>query len=846
MTITKESSDNQLQAAPRLAPTIPETEAISSSGQDAGSNLYAQEGTANPAPETSQPPADESAAHQPLVISDCELPLSFEEGEVVGGSYQIIEPLGKGAMGMVYRAKHVSMPAEYALKILTADRLNELSVLRFQNEAQAIAKLNHPNIVAIYNFGLHQGSLPFYVMDLLEGDDLLYKLDMEGPLPLETALPLFIEACAGLSYAHKKGILHRDIKPANLFVLHKPDIKGARLKIVDFGVVKFAEELKPEIQKLTAMGMVCGTPSYMSPEQATGQRIDPRSDIYSLGCTLFETLTGRVPYRGRNVSETMMMHYAATIPSLASKSDDLTFSEDMESLVAKMIAKAPMDRYQTMEAVARDLQNILSGRPLGTVIQPAASRSAELPGQGRPEEKPKENMPGNRHAHEAEVQDSGAAQRVNQESQGKVQPNKTAQRPVEDTLIEPISIVGGRAKRPAALAAVLAVSVLAFGTWQWFGKEQIKSSPDQAGKTAESPEATGKDKTPTTSTSTASDAPPGARPDSAAVVDTLDSASPHNNDDVRLDVLEAETYDPSAPKIKLTDAKYFSERVSENGREMIEFHFPDPDKDPYLAWIGTSQADSHRTLGTMRFPARTTLYLVPQPIVLRAPGFFQKFRPGEITGLGLFPISATDQLFNEAARLQGLKILLIPNCNELSDAILPAMSKMTELNAANFAGTEFDGNALARMPFWQNLKSLSLARCRKNIKAVLNQLADSRSLETLDLSSTDLQTADYEIIGRLPRLRTLNLSHNKISRADWKALSRLEKIRELGLVYSRFNGDELAEGIAAIPSLRTLTLLKGQVKESELKALRAACPYLRLIQMTSDQVRNLKSGNSDW
>jgi len=136
----------------------------------------------------------------------------FKPGDQVGGSYEIVDQLGRGAMGLVFRVRHVSMSAEYALKVLTTAQLNENAVVRFQHEAQAIAKLSHPNIISIYNFGLHDGRLPFYVMDLLQGDNLLDKLDKQGPMPIELALPLFVEICAGLSYAHRKGIFAQGCK----------------------------------------------------------------------------------------------------------------------------------------------------------------------------------------------------------------------------------------------------------------------------------------------------------------------------------------------------------------------------------------------------------------------------------------------------------------------------------------------------------------------------------------------------------------------------------------------------------------------------------------------------------
>ena len=157
----------------------------------------------------------------------------LEAGDLVD-DYEILGLLGTGGMGYVYEARHRVLNKVYALKTIKADRLNETIWRRLQVEAQAIARMNHPNIVGIHNFGMHEGR-PFYAMDLLKGTSLAEKLK-KGPLPLEQALQIFIEVCCGLNYAHKKGIIHRDIKPGNIILLQSADASGAKVKIVDFGI----------------------------------------------------------------------------------------------------------------------------------------------------------------------------------------------------------------------------------------------------------------------------------------------------------------------------------------------------------------------------------------------------------------------------------------------------------------------------------------------------------------------------------------------------------------------------------------------------------------------------------
>lgn len=295
----------------------------------------------------------------------------FGPGALIGGSYRLINFIGAGAMGDVYKAKHEMMPREYALKILNENQVTENAWRRFQLEAQAIAKLNHKSIVSIHNFGIHNGSKPFYVMELLEGESLFDRLNRCEFLKVAEALPIFIELCDAFGYAHKQGIIHRDIKPQNIILLNKPEL-GSAIRIVDFGIAKLTQTTDPQNQNLTRMGEVFGSPFYMSPEQTMGQRVDSRSDIYSLGCTLYETLVSMPPLRGRNSTETMILHQTKIPPMLKEASDAQTFSDGIEYLVAKMLAKAPSDRYQTMEAVKHDLELLQQGKDLNTVSYYAA------------------------------------------------------------------------------------------------------------------------------------------------------------------------------------------------------------------------------------------------------------------------------------------------------------------------------------------------------------------------------------------------------------------------------------------------------------------------------------------
>lgn len=284
--------------------------------------------------------------------------------DIVGENYEIISLIGVGGMGYVYRVRHRILQKQYAMKTLSSQHVSEIAWRRLQVEAQAIARMNHPNIVGIHNLGLHEDRLPYYVMDLLDGEALADRLK-RGSLTLAQALPIFIEVCKGLGYAHKKGIIHRDIKPGNIILLKEPDSSGATVKIVDFGIAKLSGASDPNNQNLTCIGEVFGSPYYMSPEQCEGKRIDARSDIYSVGCTLFEALVGHPPFKGNNPVQTMVMHQSQEPPSMSAASGK-NFPDEIEELVATLLAKAPMDRYQSLDKVAEDLQSIAAGREVKT------------------------------------------------------------------------------------------------------------------------------------------------------------------------------------------------------------------------------------------------------------------------------------------------------------------------------------------------------------------------------------------------------------------------------------------------------------------------------------------------
>lgn len=263
---------------------------------------------------------------------------------LVVGSYRIVDRLGEGGMGMVLKAEHLRMKRVVALKFLSVSvNDNPAAILRFQREVETSARLQHPNIVTAFDAG-EVDSKCFLVMEYVAGTDLSHLVKSRGPLSVKQALECILDAAQGLEFAHRQGIIHRDIKPANLML----DQSGT-LKVLDLGLARIEGDVSPG-SDMTSSGIVMGTGDYISPEQAMNARsADARSDIYSLGISLWYLLTGKPAYDGQSIIGKLLAHREAPIPSIGSHRDDVP--EAVEHLFRKMVAKNPQDRFQSMAAV---------------------------------------------------------------------------------------------------------------------------------------------------------------------------------------------------------------------------------------------------------------------------------------------------------------------------------------------------------------------------------------------------------------------------------------------------------------------------------------------------------------
>ncbi|MEJ2887823.1 Stk1 family PASTA domain-containing Ser/Thr kinase [Actinomycetospora aeridis] len=303
----------------------------------------------------------------------------MSQATLVAGRYQLGPALGRGGMADVHAGLDVRLGREVAVKVLRSDLARDPSFrLRFEREAQNVAGLNHPGIVAVYDTGevAAEGvGLPFIVMEYVSGSTLRDLLRVHGPMPPERACAVMADVCAALGYSHENGVVHRDVKPANIMIT-----PGEVVKVMDFGIARALTETGPALTG----DMVIGTAQYLSPEQGLGQEVDARADVYAAGCVLFELLTGEPPFTADSPVAIVYQHVREDPPLLATLAPPgVSVSPDLEAVVRRAMAKNPDNRYETAADMRADLLRVLAGeRPDAPGVLDAHDTGAVTDDQG--------------------------------------------------------------------------------------------------------------------------------------------------------------------------------------------------------------------------------------------------------------------------------------------------------------------------------------------------------------------------------------------------------------------------------------------------------------------------------
>lgn len=719
----------------------------------------------------------------------------------MGGSYEIIDYLGRGAMGFVYRAKHNILGREYALKTLGADQVSDTSWRRFQIEAQAIAKMSHPNVVGIHNFALHQSDgvapIPFYVMDLLVGTNLGEKLQDHGSPPLSVLLSIFQQAAAGLGYAHSKGMIHRDVKPGNIVLLNTPDSMGATVKIVDFGIAKLTDS-QYGAQKLTTAGEVFGSPLYMSPEQSMAQPLDPRTDIYSLGVTLFEALANEPPFIAGSAVEVMMMHQSAPVP-IVNDTSEVGYPPEIQQILEKMLAKMPDDRYQSMEHVVADLAAVARGQ------EPTfGAHSVSNTGRFDPRSTGGDSIAAGRSTRMGETTLSGplfnTSSSVGANNQLGNDSDESEEEPEEKSArtLKSLSIV-------LVAVAIIVPAVLFFVSRppEWMVKNSFREA--NANKAVAS--------------STNSVANSVSNKTSQGFASTNGTAVPEentDNDDTNLGKMDADAgmsvfksggTDFSAlessdrkefnsvinmsanhlgsfggelkpPKGSQNETFKYSSLEVVNGVKVRRFKFPND------IIIGRFEAGGELAVeatGTIDLSLVPKYTFVPYRSIENYPQYMKRFRPGDVTRVALWPYLCRNKLVEATSYIPDLKYLNLCGNDDFKPApVVSSLRRLRSLTSFKAKGIGVSGADLADAKCWHNLEKLDLSEVY-SLGPLLKELQSSPDLKGMTLTKTKLTSHDYTLISRLTNLRGLNISGNKVSANDLIELSKLPQLQYLNL-----------------------------------------------------------------
>lgn len=693
----------------------------------------------------------------------------YKVGDVVDGVYELVSVLGRGGMGVVFAARHKLLGKLYALKLINKAEVDEIVLARFKAEAMVLARLRHRAIVSVHNMGVDRGRCIYYVMDLLDGETLSAHIKNNGPLHFEQAIGIFSEVAEALGVAHERGIVHRDVKPSNIMLIAGEKNGELQTRLVDFGIAR----LNVGSQSHTATGSIFGTPFYMSPEQCEGTTVDGRSDIYSLGCSLFETLTGRPPFRGGNPFQTFYMHLNMEPPTLASVNPQGDFPGPLEDCLRKMLAKNPENRYRDTKALLHDFERVLGGKPVALELR----------------------------AHQDEMLESEQhedSEELDSERAG-----------VISRIISPafillfIVIAGGLSflglqkfsSQPTKVEKIVDTQVArAVKDLQQDPRKESFERPFQMRHVLESPRV---------KASTGVDAAAG-----------LDTAGATQEEFEAVDSFYFFRYKPLEQAHYIATQKFISSRRPgfryAKSNPQPGFTFPND----FVA--GEIQIGSNKPIHAYGFIGRkkdepVTFYL--NAGTRDYPELIDYFADGDLYGLE-FISNKYEHILNRCMSWKSLRVLSFFNplskciprherydeC-DIDKTVLSKVEKMPWLIGLGLCGSKISGGDIARLQILPKLKILKLKRIA-DTPSLYPILQKSSNLKELWLVATDTTDGELSEIAKIPNLETLRIRRSKLTPASLKAFKQMKKLKRLYLD-RHWSEDELAKFKAAIPGFQT-------------------------------------------
>lgn len=670
----------------------------------------------------------------------------WPNGTVIDKKYRIIELVGMGGMGAVYRVHHELLNKDLALKTFRAADYYQDSWKRFQNEAKILASLRDAHIVDIYDFGFAENKMPYYTMELLQGENLEDKLKREGSMRFDTTMHAFIQACRGLHTAHKKGILHRDVKPANFFLQNNPRLDDKTiysLKVLDFGI---ADLLTRDAQATTGQGAIFGSPLYMSPEQADGRTLTAASDIYSLGCALYQCLCGEPPFYGATALDTIILHQTAPPPPLSVKFAGEVPAR-LDGLIYKLLAKHPEKRFADIKQVEAELEILSKAAAGGTSF--VLNNSFFSP--------PTEQV-------ESSFQNTGEQRRKRQMTTALLVIASIGVTAMAISI--PLHNLFSKNKPDAKLASAI---------------ETAEILPDQKRVKKRVYEPNDFNRA-DTSIAGAVEAGTGRQ-----LFDVL-----KDKQGLIKEGLDLSTKYDITSKYDVT-SKYEVTTPEMAARGQRVFYFPNKPGIGGLSLKGSSGEGSEFTcLDRVTVPSKAKLIFHANLLIKENPKLLRGFAPDDLDTLYLKfqdgnlildeDFGYGNEHIAEIGRLTGLKSLFLTMCNATSDA-LPDINKLKNLDTLEIMGAKKDASWLAKLEILPTLTRLDMPDCN-GASAVLARLAKGSNITSLDLNRCQLTAADMKNLSKLTKLRNLSIAENDaLTDADMENLAPMRFINNIDISF---------------------------------------------------------------